>query len=664
MNRTMPDNSRNSRRSATAAGAKKRRGKPPAKPPTDPPDGIWRSLLLATAIVAVTLVVYIPAMSGEPVWDDLKFLTKSPQEPVGRLVQADDGLYRIWFTGETSDYWPLTETTFWLEWRLWGMDTTGYHVVNILLHAVAAVLVWRILKRLGIPGAPLAGMIFAVHPVCVASVAWIIERKNTLSMVFYLLTVLAYLHHQRRGAARWYLLALAAFALALLSKTSVVMLPVVLLGITWWQRGRITVKDMLLSVPFFALSLGMSVATLCFQRPQIIADWADLQPGGLAARLANAGWVVGFYLYKAAVPTKLSIIYHKWPVEVGSVVFWLPLAAWLACLVVLWVFRRSWGRAGLFALGYFVAALVPVLGFFNMMFMQHSWVSDHLQYVAIVGIIALGAGVWARWCLGRRSGPASAGPARGIRLPDARTVTAWTVASLVVVVLAALTWRQAGIYKTDESVWKDTLAKNRTAAMAHYNLGRTRGKEGEVDEAEHYFRKAIKYRPNFVIAHNSLGNALAKQGDLDGAAECFRTAIRIQPSHAGAQYNLARVYLKWTKLDESEKHFRLAAEAAPDYADAHYGLGYVLGKQGKLDKAMESLRAAIRAMPNHAGAYNDLGVIHFERGEFNEAIENFQMVVRILPRSATAHLYLAKAYSRMGRRAEAAEHVRLARQRR
>ena len=281
------------------------------------PTETQRHILLAAVIVCAALVVYIPTMQGGFFWDDHSYLVRS------QLIHAPDGLRRFWLTREAQDYFPLTSTLLWVEWRLWGMTAAGYHVVNVLLHAAAAVLVWRVLQRLHIAGAWLAGLLFAVHPVAASSAAWITEGKNTLSLTLGLLSITAYLTYEDRAerppgpagrAAGWYALAVLLFLFALLAKTSVAMLPAVLLLCAWWRRGRSCRKDLLRSLPFFALSLALGLVTVWFQKHNVIGAMV-VRPEGIGSRVAAAGWMVWFYLFKLLLPAGLCVIYPRWDVD-------------------------------------------------------------------------------------------------------------------------------------------------------------------------------------------------------------------------------------------------------------------------------------------------------------------------------------------------------------
>ena len=353
-----------------------------------------RTGLALLVLVAAVAVAYWPSLRGDFIWDDDALITRNA------VVQASDGLYRIWFTRETLDYWPITNTSFWLEWRAWGAHTLGYRVVNVGLHTINAILIWIILRRLGIPGAYLAALLFAVHPVNVESVAWIAQRKNTLSMCLFLLSILSYMRGQlpaanTPGRTGWYVVSVVFFLLAMLAKGSVVILPAVLLLIVWWRYRRIEVRDVALMLPFFVIGAILTWVNVWFQTrggQQIIRS------AGIIERTAAAGAIVWFYLFKAILPVQLAFVYPQWKVMPSNLLWWLPLVALIGVSMALFRWRgRPAGRALLFAWAFYCVALVPVLGFVDVYFMKYSLVADHYQYVAIIGVISPIAALFSRW---------------------------------------------------------------------------------------------------------------------------------------------------------------------------------------------------------------------------------------------------------------------------
>src|SRR6516164_2019701 len=363
---------------------------------------IWQQAAVIAAIIIAVVVVYLPAFRGEFVWDDFLLITGNP------LLQNFSGLLEIWSGGRTADYFPLTSTVFWIEHHLFGANATGYHAINILLQIANALLVWRLLTRLNIPGAWLAGLIFGIHPIHVASVAWISELKNLLAMFFALLSVLCFLelNDQRlRNSTAAYAASLAFFALALLSKTQVVFLPVVLLLCAWWQNknlpgGKITQnlrRDVIRSLPFFLLALVLGLVTMWFQNRGIGEE--EIIIGSLPRRLVNAGMAIWWYAAHLFAPVRLMAIYPNWRFDSPRALEWLLLVALIGVLAGLWHWRNRGARGAFFAVVCFIVALLPVLGLVRMAYVRSgTLVADHLQYFADVPLIALfSAGVAFAW---------------------------------------------------------------------------------------------------------------------------------------------------------------------------------------------------------------------------------------------------------------------------
>jgi protein O-mannosyl-transferase len=591
------------------------------------------SFAKAGLIILLTVVVYIPAMRGGFVFDDNILITDNA------TIRARDGLYRFWFTTEPADYYPLTSTVWWLEWRLWGNDATGYHVVNVLLHAVNAILVWLILRRLKIPGAWLAALLFAVHPLNVATVAWISEQKNTLSMFFYAVAILSYLRFDEEDRWRWYGFSLAAFLAALLSKSAVVMLPVVLLGCVWWMRGRVRRKDFLRTVPFFVLSLVSAMVTVWFQYTRSIGG-QTIRTGGFFTRLAAAGWVPWFYLYKALLPLNLSVIYPNWNVDASRLISYVPGLALVGCFTLFWWKREAWGRALLFSLGYFVVTLFPVLGFFDQGFYRLSLVADHWLYYSIVGVIALAV---------------AAGIAVCRRTEWGRYVG--SLASVAVLMLLGVaTWTRAGVYETAETLWRDTVTKNPNAWLAQYNLGVTLGQAGGVQEAIGRFEHALRIKPDYADAQYNLGLALEKTGKLEDAIGHYEQALRIEPEKADAHNNLGIALEKLGRVQDAVGHYEQALRIQPDYAEAHYNLGVALAELGKPADAIGHYEQALRIEPEKADAHNNLAITLVQLGRVQDAIQHWEQALQIKPDYAEAHNNLANALAHAGRLEDAIRH--------
>lgn len=588
----------------------------------------------AALLTLLTVVAYAPCLSGEFIYDDYFNITNNP------LVQAADGPYRFWFTSEPYDYWPVFNTTLWLEWRLWGASPAGYHAVNVALHVLGSSLLWIVLRRLKIPGAFLAALLFALHPVNVESVAWITQIKNLLAMLFFLLSILFYLNVELSppGSATrpWYALSLAAFLLAMLSKGSVALLPLILAGITLWIRP-LARRDGARLVPFFFISAVLVPVNVWFQSR--LANNQAAAPEPLLDRLLTAAAAVWFYLYKALLPLQLSFFYPHWDVRTDRLRWWLPLLAALALTLLLWLYRRTWGWPWLLAWLYFCLSLAPALGFTGVAFQRYSQVADHYQHLALAGVVAAAAAAWRTWQ--RRL----EGPARG---------AANAAAAAAVGILAVLTFQQSALYASGAALYRDTLAKNPRSSLALNNLGTILANTGEPEEAIALLEKATQLDPSYVEAHNNLGAALAKVGRVAEAMDHYQQALRVDPDSFNAHYNLAVAFVRQSRPQDAIPHFRQALRIDPASAQTHYNLGLAQVAAGDSVAAIDSFRAALALRPDYAEAHNDLGVALTNSGRLEEAIGHFQAALRLAPNLADARYNLEVARGMRKSAAEAA----------
>jgi len=553
-----------------------------------------RRVLEWAFIFVALLVAYSPALNGTLLWDDAGHVTRPDLRPRA-------GLWRIWSdVGATQQYYPVLHSAFWVEHRLWGDSVLGYHVTNVALHTLSALLLVLILRRLAIRGALAAGLIFALHPIMVESVAWISEQKNTLSTVFYLASALSYLHADRSRRRFHYVLAFLLFALALLSKTVTATLPAALLLVAWWQRGQLGWKrDVMPLVPWFALAAAAGAITVWFERDMIGARGADFSLTFLD-RCLIAGRALWFYLTKLLWPADLMFIYPRWSID--SSVWWqylFPIGA-IALGIAVWVLAG--GRRGpIAAVLFFAGMLFPALGFFDVYPFRFSFVADHFQYLASIGIIVPVA--YGLTIAADRIGPGN-------------KTAAVLVCAVPIAVLATLTWRQAAMYRNAETLYKETIARNPDAWMAYMNLGTELANANRLPEAINAFEGALRVRPdypearrNLAMAHYTMGNALADKG-MPGAIEAYEAALKIDPDNAEAHLNLGSVLSETpARVPDAIAHYRAALAIKPDYFLAHYNLGtLLLDDPAEHRNAVAHLEAALKIQPDSPEAHVNLAV--------------------------------------------------------
>lgn len=598
-------------------------------------------------IFCAVVVVFWPVYSAGFIWDDNVMLTDSP------LMRGP--FSALWTGASGVDYFPVTYSSLWLEWRLWGMNAAGYHVTNALLHACSCVVLWRVFVRLKFPAAWLAALLFAVHPVNVESVAWIAERKNVLAMLFYAVTAWAFVRFVQGGQRKWYFISLVAFLLSLLAKPAAVAWPIVAFGLVWWMNASRadkipTPKVIQWTAPFMLIAVALGLVTVWCQYHFAIKGDVVYERDFLA-RVATAGMAVWFYLGKAIVPWPLSFIYPMWKMEPMSILHWVPMLGLLGAFVVGWVFRKTWGKTVLLSLVYFVLLLAPVLGILKISFQRYSYVADHWQYFALPAVMVVIATLL-------------------------RKIPHYRVAGIGIAMLfASLAFAQARHYQSMETLWSDTLDENPESWVAsgglglewikagrveegialcekslriypnqgesHANVGLALLQLGRVEEGIAHLREAIRVEPNYVPTYCQLGNALERQGKLDEAIELYHEAIRRGPDVPLGYNYLGSLFAQQRRIDEATELFRKAVELGPDYENALCNLGAALTTQGKPKEAVPILQKAVALNPDDPSAHANFGNALLDLKQVQEARNQFEAALRINPDLAPAKYGLA-----------------------
>ncbi len=594
----------------------------------------------------LVFLVYVPSLSSSFIWDDDDYVTANS------TLRSLGGLRQIWLEpAATPQYYPLVFTTFWIEQHLWGLNPTGYHLVNSLLHAANAVGVWLILRRLKIPGAWLAAALFGLHPVQVESVAWVTERKNVLSASFYLLALWQFLGwvervpgEGERSASplplRSYASGLFFFVCALLSKSVTCSLPAVLVLLRWWKVGCLRVRELVPIVPLFAVVRCWHGIRRGWKCAHVGASGAAFS-WTFAERLLIAGRALWTYAVTLVWPLNLCFIYPRWTVDSSAWAAWALAVAAVGVPIVL-ILRQRRLSGPLLALLVFAGTLLPALGFFNIFPMRYAFVADHYQYLASLGLLTLSAA----WWLGS---PATKWdwwtPSPAALSLDIRRA----IAAGVLVVLACLTWQRQGVFHDSTALWTQTLARNPTSMIANIQMGRLASRRKDFAAAEQYLRDGIRYctddlethefetnlahvlsaegrddeatvefkqalarKPDYPEALNGLANVAARQQNYAAAIGLYRKSLDGQPQNAIIRTNLANALVATGQAASAEREYRTALEAEPQSIPPHLGLA-LLWRAGNLPQAEAECLEILKLEPQHAAAARLLARIRVDR---------------------------------------------------
>jgi Tfp pilus assembly protein PilF len=583
------------------------------------------SLFFGSLVLIIAgLRAYWPSLRGTWLWDDDLEIAGN------RTLREAGGWWRTWVRPEGQDYYPLKTSFQWLEWHLWGDRVLGYHLVNLGLHLLGAFLLWRVLARLAgnWPGF-WGGLIFALHPVCVGSVAWISELKNVMSLPLLLLAMLAWMDFDEvaeaarlsRNACAFryqpYRMALVCFTAAMLCKASVVMFPVVLLLYAWWRRGRIGWADLRVTLPFFAVSLALGGVTIWFQTHRAIAG-SIFHLGRPAWRLGSTGMAIVFYFTKAVLPVRLEPIYPDWgakPVWLRAGLCWAVIAAVAAYL---WRRRAGFGRPALFGLAFFVINLLPVLGLIPMSYMRISRVADHLCYLPLVGI----TGLEAAWLAGQVERCAGRTP---------RRIWGPAIAAAICLAFAFCTSAYARNFRDPQSFWTYAARQNPRAWPALGNLGTLSAALGQVDQARDRYEQALRVKPDYAEAENGLGLVCLQKGKPGEAFAHFNRAIQLKPDYAEAYSHRGLINAYLSLQSQALADFEKGEHLKPDSAECQLNFGFGLARFGRLEEAIGHYRRAIALRPDFPQAHFNLGNALLRLGKPSDAIPEYEAALRFQP---------------------------------
>ena len=609
-------------------------------------------------IAGFAIWVYYPAINGVWFGDDAIYIFDNP------LLHSVSGLWKFWFQpGSWVEYYPVEETVLWVEYQLWHIDPVGYHLVNLVLHLVNALLVWRLLDKFGLRLAWLGGLIFAVHPMQVETVVSAAELKNTLSTPFFLLSMCSWIdfdEHRRKGD---YIGAVVLYLFGMLCKISFAPYPAVILLYAWWKRGRVLWSDVKFSLLPILISLEMVFTTVLLGELYAARSFDDVFAplGGVLHRFVGAGLIFSFYFSRCFLPLAPVVTHAKWNVDPHAPLQYLTWLAFGLFAGWCWMNRRGWGRHILLGLVFFALCLLPFLGFHYISYMYYTWILEHMLYLPIIGLIGITvAGL----------GDLDA------KVSQTGSVCVQGVAALAVFLLACESHGYAKTFAANTNFWEYILRQNPDSitaradcgdyllrrgdyagAIAQYQValelnpdfsaGRSKlakvyGMLGRTADQERELRMHLRYSPHDISSYLDLADLLKKQGRTAEVVACYQDAIRQSPDLAQLRYNLGSILLASGNLPGAVVELGNAVKLDPTIDSAHENYGVALARSMRIPEAIEQFRKALAISPGIARTHDDLALALVQAGRIPEAIEEYQKALALDPDDAIAKTNLER----------------------
>ena len=591
----------------------------------------WQLAASVGLVAAATLLSFLSSLDNDFVnWDDTVFVTQNS------LIRdlSWNNVKEIFSAPVIKSYDPLVPLSFSLDYALWGLNPFGYHATNVLLHLGNTLLVFLLVLRLTghLLPALVASLLFGVHPLHVESVTWVSGRRDVLSILFFLGSLLCYLRYQENRRSRFYILSFVAFVLALLAKPMTVTLPFIMFLCDYLSERAWTTRTMLEKVPFLIMSAVISVVTiLTHQSPR--GPYA-LYISALGDNLLIACWGLVFYLGKTLAPVQLSAFY-PYPAEINLHLptFFSPPILLIALTGGVWVSRR-YTRKVIFGSLFFLLTLLPVM---NIIPFGGVAAADRFIYLPSIGLFYLAGLAFQRMYAWK------------VRWEKAKRVSLTLFLGLTVFALGALTWQRSDVWQDSETLWLSVIELYPEVPHAHNNLGNTYLKRGNLNEAITEYKKVILLKPMDALAHNNLGAAYLRKGNLDAAIAEFKKAITLNPKDALAHNNLGNTYLRKGQLNAATTEYKKAITLNPKDALAHNNLGNAYLRKGNLDAAIAEYQKAILLNATDALPHYNLGIAYESKGKLDEAIAAYNRVIVLNPTDALVHTRLGIAYARQGK---------------
>ncbi len=646
--------SQQSQRRLSNSGFKPAKSSDPAylvgkvSPPQGSPRHWWTTPAICLFLAVIVWVVFGQTMHYEFInYDDDRFVYENPTVTAGLTLK---GIASSFSYANSDNLIPLTSISHMVDWQLYGRNAGGHHLTNVLLHAANAILLFLVLGVMTgtVWRSAFVAAVFAVHPLHVESVAWVAERKDVLSGLFFMLTLWAYARYAKQGGGWrpksrfWYGLALACFTFGLMSKPMLVTLPFVLLLLDYWPLKRMEslgsgfrVRSLILEkVPFLLLAAADCVATILLQSQNYTI--VSVQHLGFFWRAGNALVAYADYIWQMIYPAGLAVLY----LHLGNHLPVWKMVVSASALIVISAGVVAWRRRYPYLLAgwlWYLGMLVPVIGLVQVGVQARA---DRYTYLPQIGLYILLTWGAVELCRSWRHQRAGLGAA----------------AAVILAGLMAGAYVQTGYWKNSIPLWSHTLACTSENLMAHYNFGYALAGQGRMTEAIEQYKQALQINPDLAQPHNAWGNALVNQGKMSDAIEQYRQALQINPDLADASYNWGVTLARQGKANEAVEHFERALQINPDSANAHFEFGNALNTLGKAAEAMEHFERAVQINPDFAEAHDSLGNSLAREGKWIEAIKHYEQAVQIKPDFASAHANLGVALAGQGKLDEAIAH--------